>query len=171
MLSSEKKHPFTGLFKIPKLQQQKLHDIGCRFKNSICRIHSLTFQDIVSENHPFFPHSPEEVEKQQRLLDLTIGAILPRVADFTRLLLRPPDKGILRSSAGALDPPLGITRLSEFPPSFNFQKKGHTFPPHTLSASVRRNCVCLGLLLEFEIPFLSLFFFVPILKLNHCIFH
>ncbi len=57
--------------------------------------------------------TPEEAEKQQRLLDATIAAILPRVPDFTGLLRSPPGKGVLKSSAGALDPPLGITRLSK----------------------------------------------------------
>ncbi len=65
-----------------------------------------------AENNNCETSTPEEQERQRALLDDTVQAILPRIEDFTRLLRAPPQKGVLRSSAGALDPPLGATRLS-----------------------------------------------------------
>ena len=56
--------------------------------------------------------SPEELEKQQKVLVASIQAILPRIKDFTSLLEQPPSKMAIKSTAGVLDPPLGATRLS-----------------------------------------------------------
>ena len=56
--------------------------------------------------------TPEEEEKQRRILSATLSAVAPRVADFTELLLNPPAKATVKTTAGVLDPPLGATRLN-----------------------------------------------------------
>jgi len=57
-------------------------------------------------------NAADEAVRQQRLLDETVGAILPRLPDFTRLLTSPPFRSPLKTTAGTLEPPLGATRLS-----------------------------------------------------------
>ena len=62
--------------------------------------------------------TPEEQEKQRVLLRGTLDAILPRLKDFTALLAAPEGSTSKRrtsvsTSAGTLDPPLGMARLSE----------------------------------------------------------
>ncbi len=57
--------------------------------------------------------SPEEEAKQQKLFEATIESILPRIQDFADLLLKPPPKPAIKTTAGLLDPPLGATRLSK----------------------------------------------------------
>jgi uncharacterized protein YciW len=57
--------------------------------------------------------SPEERERQKQILAATIDSILPKIDAFTQLLVNPPKKNPVRSTAGVLDPPLGATRLSE----------------------------------------------------------
>lgn len=55
--------------------------------------------------------SPEELAQQQQLLEATIVSILPRLQDFTDLLVEPPNKVAMKTTAGLLDPPLGQARL------------------------------------------------------------
>jgi len=53
------------------------------------------------------------LNRQQALLDSSVGAILPRLPHLTRLLTHPPTRSPLNTTAGSkLDPPLGATRLS-----------------------------------------------------------
>jgi len=58
--------------------------------------------------------SPEELAQQQQLLEATIASILPRLQDFTDLLVEPPNKVAVKTTAGLLDPPLGQARLCKF---------------------------------------------------------
>lgn len=58
--------------------------------------------------------SPEEMEKQRRILEMALQAIIPRISNFTHLLSNPPSKPAIKTTAGLLDPPLGKTRLSKF---------------------------------------------------------
>jgi serine/threonine-protein phosphatase 6 regulatory subunit 3 len=53
-------------------------------------------------------------------LDATIASILPRLADFTDLLVNPPNKIPVMTTAGLLDPPLGQARLRKQPLLFFF---------------------------------------------------
>ena len=57
--------------------------------------------------------SGSDVATKQRLLDETVGAVIPRLLDFTRLLTSPPFRSPLKTTAGTLEPPLGATRLSK----------------------------------------------------------
>ena len=54
----------------------------------------------------------EEMSKQQEQLVSTVDAIIPRLSDITRLLLKPPQKPELKTTVGSLNPPFGVTRLS-----------------------------------------------------------
>ncbi|XP_067001625.1 serine/threonine-protein phosphatase 6 regulatory subunit 3 isoform X2 [Anabrus simplex] len=54
---------------------------------------------------------PGENELPPRVVLSTAGAILPRLKDFHSLLLDPPPKPAVKTTAGLLDPPLGNTRL------------------------------------------------------------
>lgn len=58
--------------------------------------------------------TPEEAARQKRILVATINSILPKLPDFTDLLINPPPKNAMNTTAGPLDPPLGATRLSKF---------------------------------------------------------
>jgi len=58
--------------------------------------------------------SPEELAKHQQLLEATIASILPHLQDFTNLLVKPPNKVAMKTTAGLLDPPLGQARLRKF---------------------------------------------------------
>ena len=56
--------------------------------------------------------SPEDVSKQEAILNAILEAILPWLTDFTNLLANPPSMAPMNTTAGMLDPPLGQTRLS-----------------------------------------------------------
>lgn len=58
--------------------------------------------------------SPEEIAQQQQLLEATIASIMPRIQDFTDLLVDPPNKNPVKTTAGTLEPPLGQARLRKF---------------------------------------------------------
>jgi len=59
---------------------------------------------------------PEEMARQRQALSTMVKTIAPRVADFTALLTHPPEKESVKTSAGVLEPPLGLTRLSKISP-------------------------------------------------------
>ena len=56
--------------------------------------------------------SPEDVTKQEAILNSILDAILPWLTNFTNLLANPPSMVPMNTTAGTLDPPLGQTRLS-----------------------------------------------------------
>ncbi|KAJ9574671.1 hypothetical protein L9F63_008203, partial [Diploptera punctata] len=55
--------------------------------------------------------STGENEQPSKVVLSTTAAILPRLRDFHNLLLDPPHKSPVKTTAGTLDPPLGNTRL------------------------------------------------------------
>lgn len=57
------------------------------------------------------PLTPAELASAKKLLDATVASLVPRLGDITRLLVEPPRKAAVRTTAGVLDPPLGATRL------------------------------------------------------------
>jgi len=68
----------------------------------------------------FYPYTTEQdnnpnqadIKRQQAVRQSTVECIIPRLNQFTDLLLNPPYKPPVRNSCGLLDPPLGRTRLS-----------------------------------------------------------
>ncbi|XP_049763166.1 serine/threonine-protein phosphatase 6 regulatory subunit 3 isoform X1 [Schistocerca cancellata] len=50
-------------------------------------------------------------ERTSKVILSTTNTIIPRLKDFHNLLLDPPHKPSIKTTAGVLDPPVGITRL------------------------------------------------------------
>lgn len=98
----------------------KLTENGAEMSGTVSSVSSSLFESAATfcagagESGGESTLTPEEIAQQQELLEATIASILPRLKDFTDLLVDPPNKNPVKTTAGLLEPPLGQARLRKF---------------------------------------------------------